>query len=70
MTDRGPGIPEAQQHLLFQRFSRLAHSEGTPGSGIGLFIAKALVEVQGGHISVESVPGEGSTFRFTLPAAP
>ena len=69
VTDRGAGIPADQQPLLFQRFARLPQSEGTPGSGIGLFIAKSLVEAQGGRIWVESAPGIGSTFRFTLPVA-
>jgi len=67
VTDRGDGIPPEQQALLFQRFSRLPQSEGTPGSGIGLFIAKSLVEAQHGRLWVESAPGAGSTFRFTLP---
>ena len=68
VADAGPGIPVDQQHLLFQRFSRLSPSPERAGSGIGLFIAKSLVEAQGGHISVDSTPGVGSTFCFTLPA--
>ena len=68
VADAGPGIPAEQQHLLFQRFSRLSPSSNGEGSGIGLFIAKTLVEAQGGRISVDSEPGVGSTFRFTLPA--
>ena len=69
VVDRGPGIRVDQQHLLFQRFSRLTADRETPGGGIGLFIARSLVEAQHGHIDVESAPGQGSTFRFTLPAA-
>lgn len=69
VVDRGPGVPLDQQHLLFQRFSRLPAGRGMPGSGMGLFIAKSLVEAQHGRIGVESAPGKGSTFRFTLPAA-
>jgi PAS domain S-box-containing protein len=67
VTDHGLGIPETQQALVFERFTRLPEAKGTPGSGIGLFIARSLVEAQGGRISVESAPGLGSTFRFTLP---
>lgn len=68
VIDHGPGIPLEEQHLLFQRFSRLSASRETPGSGIGLFIARSLVEAQHGRIEVRSSPGSGSTFRFTLPA--
>ena len=49
VTGRGPGIPLEEQHLLFQRFSRLSAGRDVPGSGIGLFIAKSLVEAQGGR---------------------
>ena len=69
VSDSGPGIPADEQHLVFERFSRLTSSRGIPGSGLGLFIAKSLVEAQGGTISVRSAIGAGSTFRFTLPAA-
>jgi PAS domain S-box-containing protein len=69
VTDHGLGIPEDQQPSVFERFRRLPGAKGTPGSGIGLFIARSLVEAQGGRISVESAPGLGSTFRFTVPVA-
>jgi signal transduction histidine kinase len=69
VSDRGRGIPTEQFPQLFQRFSRLPENETTNGSGIGLFIARSLVESQDGRIWVESVPDHGSTFRFTLPAA-
>ena len=68
VADCGPGIPAEHLGLLFQRFVRLPQSEGTPGSGMGLFIAKSLAEAQGGRVEVESVPGQGSTFRLVLPA--
>jgi PAS domain S-box-containing protein len=69
VVDRGAGIPVEQLPLLFQRFSRLPQSSGTPGSGVGLFIARSLVEAQHGRLWVDSTPGTGSAFRFTLPAA-
>jgi PAS domain S-box-containing protein len=70
VVDRGAGIPVDQQPLLFERFTRLSQSAGTPGSGVGLFIARSLVEAQHGRLWVESAPGAGSTFRFALPAVP
>jgi PAS domain S-box-containing protein len=70
VADQGPGIPEEQHALLFQRFVRLPQSKGTPGSGMGLFIARSLVDAQGGRLWVTSSPGSGSTFHVALPAEP
>jgi len=67
VRDDGPGIARADQSKLFQRFSRLASSNGANGSGLGLFICKSIVESLGGSIWVDSAPGEGSTFSFTVP---
>jgi signal transduction histidine kinase len=68
VADRGIGISEDQRHLLFQRFSRLQTTgPRTPGSGIGLYLCKTIVERHGGDIWLESDAGEGSTFSFTLP---
>lgn len=70
VEDRGPGIPESQVPLLFDRFVRFGSNEtGTHGTGLGLFIVRGLVESMGGTISVESVPGEGSCFAFSVPIA-
>lgn len=72
VSDTGPGIaPEDQAHL-FDKFFRAGRSTGhrSGGFGLGLSIARSLVEAQGGRIWVESVVGEGSTFSFTLPIAP
>ena len=69
VRDRGPGIPPEDQPRLFQRFSRLRPApSGASGSGLGLYIAKSLVERQGGRIWVESEPDAGSTFGFSLRA--
>lgn len=71
VADHGPGIDAATQRRLFERFYR-GSAEGTTisGSGIGLTICKGLVEAHGGRIRVDSQPGQGATFRFTLPIAP
>ena len=71
VTDRGVGIPAEDVTRLFERFSRLQNSRQTraKGTGLGLYICKQLVEAQGGRISVHSVPGMGSTFRYTVPHA-
>ncbi|MFA5552648.1 MAG: HAMP domain-containing sensor histidine kinase [Trueperaceae bacterium] len=73
VSDTGAGIPAGQLALVFNRFYRgdqaRAQQEGG-GSGIGLTLAKQLVERQGGDIGVSSRVGRGSTFWFTLPRAP
>jgi signal transduction histidine kinase len=66
--DRGPGIAPVEQRRVFDRFSHARASAGG-GTGLGLFIAKSIVQAHGGHIWVESQTGAGSTFHFTLPVA-
>ena len=69
VSDRGPGIPQEMLPHLFERFYRTTQArERKEGLGLGLYITKGLVEAHGGRIWVESQPGEGSTFYFTLPA--
>jgi signal transduction histidine kinase len=68
VADTGPGISAEDQARLFERFRRGANAN-YQGTGLGLAISRALVEAHGGRIWVESRPGEGATFRFTLPAA-
>ena len=68
VSDRGPGIPEIEQERIFERFFRAeASRHQIPGAGLGLGIAREIVQAHGGEISVESKLGEGSTFRFSLP---
>ncbi len=67
VTDSGPGIPEADRDRLFDRFWQ-ANPEAHLGTGLGLFIARTIVESHGGTIWVEAAEGGGSTFFFQLPA--
>jgi len=70
VADTGIGIAEADLDLVFERFwrSEKSRSRTTGGAGIGLAIVKELVRAHGGQVAVASAPGEGSTFRVTLPA--
>ena len=70
VSDTGAGLSEAQRHQLFQPFNRLgAERSGTEGSGLGLVIARSLVEAMGGWLQVSSELGVGSCFSVVLPAA-
>lgn len=69
VADTGPGIPQALQPHLFERYYQ-AEETAALGKGLGLYIARRLVEAQGGKIWVESTLGAGSRFAFTLPLAP
>lgn len=70
VADTGPGVPAEEVNRLFDRFYQIGQTgkQKTQGTGLGLAISKALVEMHGGKIWVESEPGKGSTFCFTLPA--
>lgn len=70
VEDTGPGIPAESLPHLFELFWQARDRRATLGTGLGLSIARGIVEAHGGSISVESTPGEGSTFTFTVPVAP
>ncbi len=69
VADTGPGIELKEANQIFDKFYQIAEAKNqkTKGTGLGLAISKALVEMHGGRIWVESVPGAGCTFQFTLP---
>ncbi len=69
VADEGTGIPEEKLASIFDRFAQLDSSSTRKvgGVGLGLYIVKSIVEAQGGSIEIESVTGEGSTFRVRLP---
>jgi signal transduction histidine kinase len=71
VTDQGKGIAPDKIGLLFQKFQQLdgANTRKVRGTGLGLAIVKALVEMQGGQVSVASAVGQGSTFTVTVPVA-
>jgi signal transduction histidine kinase len=69
VRDPGAGIAPEDHPRLFQRFSQLDGGKAG-GIGLGLSIAKGIVEAHGGAIGVTSAPGAGSTFWFTLPVTP
>ena len=71
VADEGIGVAATDLGNLFQPFSRISSAAvaGVPGTGLGLHIARSLVERLGGRIWAESSPGQGSTFSFTLPLA-
>jgi signal transduction histidine kinase len=68
VSDTGPGISEQDLPRIFDRLYRGDHSRATRGLGLGLSLVRAYVQAQGGSVSVNSKPGEGSTFTMRLPA--
>jgi len=69
VKDNGIGMNEESQKIIFHAFRRVHRKDEYPGSGLGLATVKRIIELHGGQIWVESSPGQGSTFFFTLPAA-
>ncbi len=75
VTDQGVGIPPERRGEIFQPFNRAGRDEEhatavTSSLGLGLYIVAAIARAHGGHVEVESTPGQGSTFRMVLPRVP
>ena len=70
IRDRGLGIAAGDHERIFGRFERAASSRHYGGIGLGLWIVKQIIDALGGTVTVESHPGDGSTFSFSLPLAP
>ncbi|HEX7974105.1 MAG TPA: ATP-binding protein [Anaerolineales bacterium] len=72
VSDTGEGIPAEDMPYVFERFYRgeKSRSRATGGAGLGLAIARGIIEAHGGRIEVESIPGQATRFIFTLPARP
>jgi len=72
VADHGPGLTKEQASRVFERFYRADQARGrrTGGNGLGLAIVAALVGAHGGTVGVDTAPGQGATFRITLPLAP
>ena len=68
VRDSGPGLSAEEISVIFERF-RQVEKRGRRALGLGLYISRSIIESHGGRIWAESVPGEGSTFLFTLPPA-
>jgi PAS domain S-box-containing protein len=74
VRDQGPGLSDEEQKYLWERFYQVErienHSDIGAGLGLGLYISRSIIERHNGEVGVESTPGKGSTFWFTLPLAP
>ena len=69
VADTGSGIPHQFLQRIFEQFFRVPDQKSETGAGLGLAIAKEIVEAHGGNINVESQEGKGTTFSFTLKRA-
>jgi signal transduction histidine kinase len=68
VSDQGPGIAEADRALIFEKFGRASGGTAKPGTGLGLYIARAIAQAHGGTLEVASAPGKGATFTLSIPS--
>jgi two-component system, OmpR family, sensor kinase len=69
IEDHGIGIPEKERNRVFERYYRASNTAGIAGSGIGLYVAKTLIDLHHGSVAVDSREGEGSRFEIRMPRA-
>jgi signal transduction histidine kinase len=69
IQDRGVGVPEHERHRVFERCYRGSNTAGVPGSGIGLYFVKTLIDLHEGSVAVRGREGGGSSFEVRLPSA-
>ena len=69
IVDEGPGVPEADRERVFAKFVRLPQAEGRPGTGLGLYIARNLVEMNGGRLLLSAPDSGGTRFEIRIPVA-
>ena len=69
VLDRGPGLHPGEESQIFEKFFRGETARSRQGAGLGLAVARAVVEAHGGRIRAENRPGGGAAFRFTLPVS-
>jgi signal transduction histidine kinase len=67
VTDEGPGIPAEDRRLIFEKFGRSSATDGKPGTGLGLFIARSIAEAHGGSLELDTAPSRGARFALELP---
>jgi signal transduction histidine kinase len=70
VRDRGPGVPEDRLSRIFERFERAASKRHYGGMGLGLYVARQIVEAHGGTITASNSTGGGACFTVRLPLAP
>ena len=69
VSDQGLGIDPDEQKRIFEPFARAHSGRSIGGTGLGLFVARRIVEAHGGHIGIESAPGKGTRIAVALPRA-
>jgi signal transduction histidine kinase len=70
VRDHGPGIPDAELSRIFERFERVASKDSAGGMGLGLYIARQIVEAHGGTITASNAPGGGASIAAQFPLSP